>query len=435
MIICLGLSHQTTPLALRERLGFDASEARYMLDQFAHRQSPMPEHFREWAILSTCNRIEIYACAVEGADVQSSLANFLSQARGVSVADFESHLYCHEGPDAVTHLCRVAAGLESMVLGEPQILGQVTEAYEVALAAGAAGRVLSAVFQAAIRAGKRTHTETTIGHHPSSISSVAIRLAEKVVGPLTERCVLVVGTGEMGALATKALHMRGVRQLFISNRTPQGALDLANRYGGSAVPFEQLPSMLAQADIVLVSTRAAQTVIRVDMVRDAMRQRADRSLMLIDIAVPRNVAAEAGDIPNVHVIDLDELHARLQDALSGRISAVPYVEAIVAQEVAAFREWQRGTEALTLIADLHKKAEAIRQRELDRTLRYLSGLDPQAQQHIHRLTQSLVDKLLHEPTQRLRDEAGSDKAAEYAATVRHLFGLNPDATEQAEQGR
>jgi glutamyl-tRNA reductase len=240
----------------------------------------------------------------------------------------------------------------------------------------------------------------------------------------------------MGVLAAKALIARGVKRLLLSNRTPQAASDLAAHWGGYVVPFEQLPAALAQADFVVVCTGAPHAIVTVDMVSQAMAMRtgspqADQPLVLVDIAVPRNVAAGVGDIPNVHVLNLDDLNDRVQDALRERASAVPHVQAIVAEELASFNEWMCEAEALALIADLHRKAEAIRQRELQRTLRYLPDLDPRAQQHIYHLTQSLIDKLLHEPTQRLRAEAGTAKSAVYAETVRDLFGLDPDVSSES----
>ena len=429
MIVCLSLSHHTAPLELRERLSLGKEDVNSLLVDFACGQARPAGSFSELAVLPTCNRLELYACAA-GARLEAAssiLADWLSAARAVPRLAFEASLRRYADLGAAEHLCRVASGLESMVLGEPQILGQVAEAGETAHAYGAAKQCLSALFRSAVRAGKRARTETAIGRNPSTYSSVAIRLAEDELGPLSGRCALVVGAGEMGALFAKALHARGVQRLLVANRSAPLATELAGRCGGEAVPFEHVPAALELADLAVVSTGSPQAIITVDLMRRAIARRGAGPLVLVDVAVPRNVAPEVGAFPGVRVLDLDELQSHLQDARSERAEAVPQVEAIVAEEVAAFGEWLRGAEALALIADLHRKAEAIRQREFDRTLRNLPGLDPRSRQHIHCLTRSLVDKMLHEPTERLRIEAGSDRAAQDAAVVRRLFGLGSDA--------
>ena len=309
-----------------------------------------------------------------------------------------------------------------MILGEPQILGQVADAYEAALAAGAIGPVLSALFRAAIRAGKRARSETAISRNPASVGSVAVRLAEQIVGELTSRRVLVIGAGEMGELAVEALRARGVRRVTVVNRTHRRAVELAERWGGEALSFEYLAEALHAADIVISSTAAPHIIIDSEIVQRAMTHR-DRPLVLIDIAMPRDVDSAAADAPGVHVFDLDYLHTRLEGAIAERQSEIPRVKAIVAEEVTVFDSWLRGLDILPVISDLRVKAERIRQRELDRTLHHLPDLDPATRQQIERLSESLVNKLLHEPTRQLRAEAGNGHAAEYAQTIRHLFGL------------
>ena len=436
MILCLGFSHQTTPLALRERLALSAEGVADLLRRFASRQGAAHAETAfaglcELAVLSTCNRFEFYVCLPEEGTA-SGLMDLLCEARGVSRAVVEPGLYRYRDHDAVMHLCRVAAGLESQVLGEAQILGQVTEAYQMAQSEGTAGRVLSAVFQAAIRAGKRAHTETSIGRNASTVSSAAIRLAEQQLGTLAGKCALVVGAGKMGALAVRALRSHGVRHILVTNRTQQAALTLAEQWDSEAVAFGQLPQALEKADLVIVCTSARQPVVDVSTVRRAQAARNGRELVVVDIAVPRNVAPEVADVPGVRVLNLDHLNSRVHDGLRERAVAIPKVEQIVQQEVAEYDDWLNELDALNLIADLHKKADAIRQRELQRTLRHLPDLDPQSQAHIQHLAQSLMDKLLHEPTQRLRDHdlPGSAKRAVYVDTVRELFGLDVTTPQQ-----
>ena len=428
-ILCLGLGYRTAPVELRERLNYTPA----ILDNaFSHLRSQLdlrPNGIHELAILSTCNRLEFYA-AVSAHPLQSQhpdpfapLVNLIVETRGLSAAEFETRLYRHTSPHAVEHLCRVASGLDSMILGEPQILGQVADAYEAALRHRAVGPVLSALFRTAIRAGKRARTETAISRNPASISSMAVKLAEQVIYPLAGCRVAVVGAGEMGELAIEALRARGAGQITVVNRTPQRALELADRLGACALGFGQLAEAIRDADIVIVSTGAPHTIIGPEMVRDAMTHRQTRPLVLIDIAVPRNVDAAVREIAGAHLFDIDQLYARLENAVNGRQSEIPHVEAIVAQEVSNFEAWSRGIEIMPTITDLRTKAEHIRQRELDRTLRHLPNLDPETRKHIEHLSESLINKLLHEPTRRLRAQAGNDQAAEYAQAVRHLFDL------------
>jgi glutamyl-tRNA reductase len=430
-ILCLGLSHSTAPIELRERLDFPALALKPALARFGCGRDSRSNSITEFAILPTCNRLELYALAPNDTDHQrdlfAALIDFLVETRGVPAVEFEPHLYRHAGSEAVEHLCCVAAGLDSMILGEPQILGQVGDAYDAALTAGAVGPVLSALFRTAIRAGKRARTETAISRNPASVSSVAVRLAEQIVGELAARHVLIVGAGEMGELAVEALRARGVRQVTVVNRTRHRAVELAERWGGEALSFEYLAEAVHAADIVISSTGAPHIIIDSEIARRAMTNRA-RPLALIDIAMPRDVDPAVGDIPGVHLFDLDHLHTRLDGAIAERQSEVPRVEAIVAEEVSVFDSWLRGVDILPVITDLRVKAERIRQRELARTLHYLPDLDPEARQHIERLSESLVNKLLHEPTRQLRAEAGNGHAAEYTQTVRRLFGLATGST-------
>ena len=337
-VLCLGLNHRTAPVELRERLNYPASALKAALARFGCGHDSQPAGLTEFAILATCNRLELYALAPldsELCDLFTTLINFLVETRGVPATEVESHLYQHVGPKAVEHLCRVAAGLDSMILGEPQILGQVADAYEAALAARAVGPVLSTLFRTAIRAGKRARSETAISRNPASVSSMAVRLAEQIVGELPARQVLVIGAGEMGELAVEALRARGVRRVTVVNRTHRRAVELAERWSGDALSFEYLTEAVRGADIVISSTGAPHIIIDSEITRRAMTNRA-QPLVLIDIAMPRDVDPAVGDIPGVHLFDLDHLHTRLDGAIAERRSEIPRVEAIVAEEVFAY---------------------------------------------------------------------------------------------------
>lgn len=427
-ILCLGLSHHTTPVELRERLTYSTPALKATLARFGRGQLALTEDITELVILSTCNRLEIYAVAP---NVQAqtepwfaSLFNFVRETYGPSTMDMEDKFYRLVGGQAAKHLFRVVSGLDSMILGEPQVLGQVTEAYHLALEQGATGPVLSALFQTAIHAGKRARAETGISRNPTTISSVAVKLAEAMVGDLASRCVLVVGAGNMGDLAVEAFRKRGVSQITVVNRTRDRAALLAERWGARVSAFEQFTEALAEADIVLTSTGAPHIILTADLARAALAPRPHRPLVCIDIAVPRDIDPEVGRLPNVYCYDVDDLEAYLIGALAERQQEIPHVEAILAEETEAFEGWLRGLEIVPLIADLRAKAESIRRAALKKTLRRLPNLNEEERHRIEMMTEALVNKLLHDPTRRLRAEANNGQVAQYAVAVRNLFALN-----------
>lgn len=428
-IACLGLSHRTAPVALRERLSCSLADVHRLLPLMARVQEANGRHdclaaVQEVVILSTCNRMEIYASLeAGGVSPRVTLTNLLAAVHHTDLAPFADQLYFFQGWNAVDHLCHVASGLDSLVLGEPQILGQVTEAYMAAVDEGTAGPVLTATFQAAIRAGKRARTETEISSQPTSISSVAIGHAQAITGDLAEQQVLVVGLGEMARLALKALRARGVARVAVANRTKAKAATAVAPWGGAAYGLDELPTALAKADVVISATGSPTPVIDKAMVAQARARRADRPLVLIDIAVPRDVDPGAAGLPGVHLFDVDDLQDTLNEALVARQTQVPRVQAIIAEEIETLDKELRELLVQPIIVDLRRKAEVIRQRELERTLRYLRDIDPQTLDHIHHLSRSLVNKLLHEPTMRLKAHASDSDTAEFAAAVRDLFGL------------
>lgn len=425
-ILCLGLSHHTAPVEFRERLTYSTPALRAALARVGCGQTARPVGMTELVILSTCNRLELYTVAPD-LKVEAwfaSLLNFVMETHGLSAIGMEDKFYRLAGREAVRHLFCVASGLDSMILGEPQVLGQVTDAYHLALEHGATGSVLSALFRAAIHAGKRARAETGISRNPATISSVAVKLAEATVGDLASRRVLIVGAGDMAELAVEALRARGVDQITVVNRTRDRAALLAERWGAQALAFEQLTEALAEADIVLTSTGAPHLILTADLVQAALAPRPHRPLVCIDIAVPRDIDPEVGHLPNVHYYDIDDLEAHLNGALAQRQQETPRVEAIVAEEAQAFWNWLRGLEIVPLITDLRAKADAIRRAELEKTLRRLPDLGEDERRRIETMTEALVSKLLHDPTQRLKAEANNGQAAQYAAAVRDLFALS-----------
>lgn len=419
-IHCLGLNHTTAPIALRERLDFSEEAVQAALARLGCGEGL--EHVTELAILSTCNRVEVYAVSSEV--VFDELEAFLSEARGVSVEELHPILYEHLDEAAVKHLMSVAAGLDSLVIGEPQILGQVTRALELARGQGAAGPLLNRLIQAAIHAGKRARTETDISRNPASVASLAARVCEQSHPDLRTAQVVVLGAGEMAELAVEALRKRGVQAILVINRTLERARGLASRWQAEIGTFELVPEALERADILIASTGAPHTLIHPDMVATAMQKRPERSLVLIDIAVPRDIDPEVVSVPHVKLADIDSLNEQLEVSLAERSADIPRVEAIIAEEQAEFMEFLSSLNMLPLIATLHQQAERIRKSEVERTLRRLPGLTEAERMHIEAMTLALVKKILESPTRRLRAEATSSNAVEYAALARALFELD-----------
>jgi len=421
-IHCLGINHTTASVSLRERLAFNDDNVRAALARLGC--GGLEDAFSELVILSTCNRIELYA--VTPRINPDHLKLFLSEARGVPADEFTPHLYHFHDEKAIRHLVRVASGLDSLVLGEPQILGQVTNALEQARGAGSVGPLLSRLFQRAIHAGKRARTETHIARNPASVSSLAASLAEKSVPDIANSQIVILGAGEMATLAVEALRKRGASKVLVLNRTLERAESLAKRWQAASSTFEQLEEALSAADVLISSTGAPHTIINSGMVARIMNERTFRPLVMIDIAVPRDIDVKCNDLPGVIVHDMDSLHVCLEHSLAQREAEVPLVETILLEEESKFLEFFKSLDMLPLISDLRQQAETIRQAELNKTLRRLPDLNEAERARIEALTQALVKKLLNTPTNRLRAQANTPAAPEYASVARTLFGLSTD---------
>lgn len=418
-IIALGINHNTASIQLREQLAFGEEEIRATLSSATSTTA-----FAELVVLSTCNRTEFYA--VSSHLTFADLETFLSEACGVPVDAFHAHVYKYMDIEAAHHLFEVAAGLDSLVIGEPQILGQIVRALELSRGHNTAGSVLNRLFQAAIHAGKRARTETNISRNPASVSSLAASLAERVVHPIAEAQVVVIGAGEMAELAVEALRKRGAQKILVVNRTLDRAHAIADRWGADIATFENINDALVSADIVISSTGAPHLILTERMVRDAMTAREHRPLVLIDIAVPRDIDPEAANIPHVKLYDIDHLNEQLEDALAERLAEAPKVRAILEEEIADFSEYMKSLEMIPLIADIRQQAESIRKDMLEKTLRRLPDLTESERVRIEAMTQALVKQILHTPTNRLRAEAACPHAPEYATVARTLFGLRDE---------
>jgi len=377
-------------------------------------------------VLSTCYRVELYALLAEGVDdARNALIDALADAHGIETPVLVDHLYLHSGYDVARHLARVAAGLDSLVLGEAEILGQVGDAHAAGRSDGTVGPGLELLFRTAITAGRRSRSETAIGANPATASSMALALAAGVLGGVRGASVLVVGAGRVGLQTLKAAEGRGSGRIAVANRSRERAVEVAGRFAATAHGLDELDRALHDADVVVTATSAEAPVVRADVVAAAMAGRADRPLVIVDLAVPADVERAAGAITGVRLFDVDDLRAGLDDAMSSRVREVPKVEAIVEEEVDEFGRRYRELEVEPLLTELRRQAEEVREREVERALRDLDDIDPEVAERIDRLSRTLVTKLLHDPTVRARRRAGAGEADTVADAVRDLFGLSP----------
>jgi glutamyl-tRNA reductase len=376
----------------------------------------------EAMILSTCNRVELYASSAEER-VLDSLASYLATSHGRSPVGIDGALYRLVGDEAVRHAFRVAASLDSMVVGESQILGQVKEAYQVAEDAGTLGSALSALRKRTLAAAKRVRTTTAIGRNAVSVSHVAVELARKIYGDMHDRQVLLIGTGKMSEIAARQLVAGGARATVVGGRRFERACELADALGGTAVPFEALGQELAHADVVISGTGAPGIIVSRAEVEQARAARRHRPLFLIDIAVPRDIDPAARELAGVFLYDLDDLKAVAEANLRERQREAGEAEAIVEESVRGYLDWQRSLEVVPVLVELRQRAEKIRRAEIERARKRLGPLTTQQEEAIERLTSAIVQKLLHAPSVQLRELAGDGHPAADASFLRRLLGL------------
>jgi glutamyl-tRNA reductase len=422
-IVVVGLNHKTAPVDLLERLSISEERLTKALHQLA-----TYEHVLEGALLSTCNRIEAYAVVSKFHGGAQDLRNFFAEFCHVAPEDFADALYTYHDENALRHLFRVAAGIDSMVVGESEILGQVRRAYQRAADEGLVHRVLGAAFRQALRVGKRARTETSIGHNPVSVSSAAVELARRAWphGSLDGRKVAIVGAGKMGRLAAQALAASGAGDVTVVNRTEERGRDLAERFGATSRPFDDLEDVLRVSDIVICSTLSAQTVIDVPLVERARRGRADDPLFVVDIAVPRDVDAAVGTLPGVVLRDIDDLRGVVEGSLGARLGEVGRVEELIADELDRFSQWQRSTEIAPTAAALVTKAEALRTAEMERIAPHLETMTQAQRDAVDHLSRRMDAKLLHAPLKSARELAGSKQGQMSLTALRELFELSDE---------
>jgi len=418
----VGLSHKTAPVEIREKLTFPAHVQADALSRLTD-----DDAIAEAVIVSTCNRTEIYAVTASGHDGPSAIIDFMADYHDLDRHELVRYLYISEGEAVVKHLFRVVASLDSMVLGEAQILGQVKEAYDHAFSNGACGRVFNKLFRQSFEVGKRVRTETEIGENAVSISYAAVELAKRVFETLDGRCVLILGAGKMSELTAKHLVSNGVRCVLVANRTYERAQELAEKFNGEPIRYDDLFERMAEADIVISSTAATHYVITKDRVSHVAKQRRD-PLFLIDIAVPRDIDPACGSVDDVYLYDIDDLNGVVSANLEERMVEAERAEVIIAEEMGEFERWLESMEVVPTVAAIRAKAENIRTEELEKALKRLNGLSEKELKTVEALSCSIVNKMLHGPTARLKQSAADKDGYEYVEAARYLYGLdsNPD---------
>jgi glutamyl-tRNA reductase len=420
-VLLVGVSHRTTPVELRERLDFSTRG----VDRALAALAGSPSH-DEATIVSTCNRVELYVGCKDVDAARQGLERFISDFHGIDHGELAPHLYAKVGPDAVRHLFRVAAGLDSLVVGEPQVLGQVKDAYNVAAQLGSTGTLLNKLFHSAFAAGKRVRSETGLSEGAVSVSYAAVSLARKIFGSLKGRTVVVLGAGEMGKLTAIHMQAQGIARLIIMSRTASHAAGLAHTIGGTAMPWESLSTAMAEADILITATGASVPIISRDMVAHTMKARRGRPLFIIDIAVPRDVEAGAGDLEEVFLYNIDDLQTVVQENISKRSTEAAHAETIVTDEVSRFVAWLNSRGAVPTIVALRQRFESIRQSELRRLEPKLAGLGPDARARVDEVTRLIIEKLLINPTEQLKSVSDADTIAAYSDALNRLFDLSGD---------
>lgn len=421
-ILALGVSHRRAPVEIRERLALPEDLVGDALQRLV--QIPRIE---EGAIISTCNRVEILATSTEGDAAIEDLLDFLASSERIDRGELAAHLSVFRGREAVRHVFRLASSLDSMVVGEPQILGQLKDAYTSAVMAGSARTILHRCFHKSFNVAKRVRSETGIASKAVSVSSAAVELTGKIFEHLDDKTAMLIGAGNMGELAAHHLLARGIRNIIVTNRTYERSVELAAEFRGTAVPFTELESYLPMADIIIGSTAADDYVLTPAMVQSVLQQRKYRSMFLVDMSVPRNFDPAINDIENVYLYDVDDLSAVAEINRDERGREATKAEAIVDEEVDSFCRWMAGLDAVPTIVALREKAEMIRQAEIAKTLssslRHLSESERAA---VEAMTSAIVNKLLHAPVTQLKQQ-GRREAVYFVAALRQLFEIEePD---------
>lgn len=415
--MAFGLNHTTAPLEVREKVAFGEDALSAALSELTGDSA-----IDEAAILSTCNRTEIY-CNLNAADPTRPI-DWFSGFHGCRDNELRNYLYTHPGASAVKHVLRVASGLDSMVLGEPQVLGQLKQAYQTAIAAGSIGKLLNRLFQHSFKVAKDVRSNTMIGNHPVSVAYAAVRLARQIFGDLSRQTVLLIGAGETIELAAKHLHENGLRKMIVANRTLDRAQHLAQQYSAYTMALEKLPQHLDEADIIISSTASPAPLLRREMMTTALLKRKHRPVFILDIAVPRDVEATVGELEDVYLYTVDDLQGIIDDNIKTRREAVRQAEQIIDTEVTHFMDWINSQDAVATIRALRKQAQQARAEVLEAALQKLR-LGAKPEELLHEITRTLTNKLIHPPSARLNRLDNAEKQAMLRA-VQDLYNLMPE---------
>ncbi len=418
-LFIVGLNHNSAPIEIREKLSFSAET---MGDSLGKLLSAYPVN--EGVILSTCNRVEITAA---GADIEQGVwgvKRFLSDSRNIPLESLDEHLYVKSGEDAVRHLYRVSAGLDSMVMGEPQILGQVKDAYAHALEHNAAGVIMNKLFHKTFSVAKRIRTETRIGAGAASISFAAVELAKKIFGDLTGKSVMLIGAGEMAELAARHFQGAGVREVVITNRTYERAVEMARGFEGRAIMIREMPHVLSEVDIVVTATAAPKFIIRAEQMKDVMKERRYAPMFFIDISNPRNVDPLINNIDGAYVYDIDDLQEVVESNRRERAKEAEEAEGIVTEEVGSFYTWVKSLNVVPTIVDLTRSCDDIRKGELEKAVSQMGELTKKQRKILDSMTNSIVKKIIHNPVAHLKRESHGVESDFYIAATRKLFDLD-----------
>ena len=425
-IVLIGLSHKTAPVEIREKCCIPREKAKEFLGQLAG----VPG-VREGMVLSTCNRLEVLSVVEDAEDKAARIEDLLAGIAGMPAKELDPYLYLHRGEEAVRHLFRVTSSLDSMVLGEPQILGQVKEAYSQAVENRVSGLILNKLFHRSFFVAKRVRTETKIGSQAVSVSFAAVELAKKILGNLEDKRAMLIGAGEMSELAARHLMNQGVREIWVTNRTHQRALELAQAFQGKAVLFEDFPQQLKNVDIVLSSTGSTRYIIRKEPLTEVLRARKNRPIFFIDIAVPRDVDPAINEMDNVYVYDIDDLQGLVESNKEERKRQVQQAEEIVTQGVEAFTAWLRSLEVVPTILALRNRLEEIRRREVDKALSLFKNVSEDERRALDLLTNSIINKILHHPITLLKHQESRDHGKFYIEMTRKIFQLDEEDNGQS----
>jgi len=428
-IVVVGLSHKTAAVEIREKVAFAPTQMEKPLREVV----ALPD-ITEAVIVSTCNRVEIYATTHDIAGGIARLKRFLADYHHLSLETLEPHLYNYHGEEAIRHVFRVAASLDSMVVGEPQILGQIKTSYGFAAEFKSSGIILNRFLHKAFSVAKRVRTETKIASSAVSVSFAAVELAKKIFGDLSDKTVMLIGAGEMCELAAKHFINNGVRGVMVTNRTFERAAKLAEEFGGKAVNFEDLFDQLHKADIILSSTGAPHFIITPKDVTEVIRRRKLKPMFFIDIAVPRDIDPKVNDVQNVYLYDMDDLQGVVATNLEQRGKEAAKAEQIVNQEIGQFFKWLSSLEVTPTIVALRARFEEARQAELAKTLANWKDLAPEQQKRLEALTAAIVNKLLHTPTTVLKQTGQGNRNDLYVDALRSLFDLNTGGPEPEDLG-